>query len=84
MHTKTMVSKLIDKENASWNKEAVEALFLPHEVEEITCILLSAHLPADKQVWACSLNGLFTVRSAYGVAKELVRVKETGSCSDES
>ena len=45
-----MVSELIDKENASWKLEVVDALFLPHEIEVIKSIPLSVHLPTNKQV----------------------------------
>nr|POE88885.1 hypothetical protein CFP56_47438 [Quercus suber] len=61
MHVQTMVSELIDKENASWKTEVVDALFLPHEVEVIKSTPLSVHLLADKQAWACSSNGVFTL-----------------------
>ena len=82
MHDQTMVSELIDKENASWKTEVVDALFLPHEAEVIKSIPLSVHLSADKQVWACSSNGVFTARSAYWVAMEMSKGKGEGSCSD--
>ena len=48
MHGQTMASELIDKENASWKTEVVDAMFLPHEAEVIKNIPLSVHLPADK------------------------------------
>ena len=82
MHDQTMVSELIDKENASWKTEVVDALFLPHEAEVIKSIPLSMHLPANKQIWACSSNGVFTVRSAYWVAVDLLKGVGNGSCSD--
>ena len=61
MQAHTMVSGLIDKENASWKSEVVDALFLPHEAEVIKSIPLSVHFLANKQVWACSSNGVFMV-----------------------
>ena len=60
----------------------VDALFLPHEAKVIKSIPLSVHLSADKQVWACSSNGVFTERSAYWVAMEMSKGKGEGSCSD--
>ena len=57
----TKVSELIDKENASWKTEVVDALFLPHEAEVIKSIPPSVHFLANKQVWACSSNGVFMV-----------------------
>nr|XP_023870298.1 uncharacterized protein LOC111982908 [Quercus suber] len=77
-----MVSELIDKENASWKTEVVDALFLPHEVEVIKSTPLSVHLLADKQAWACSSNGVFTVRSAYWVAVEMSKGVGNGACFD--
>ena len=82
MQAQTMVSELIDKENASWKSEVVDALFLPHEVEVIKSIPLSVHLLANKQVWACSSNGVFMVRSAYWVAVEISKGMGNGSCSN--
>ena len=78
-----MVSELIDKEKASWKTEVVDTLFLPHEAEVIKSIPLSAHLPTDKQVWACSSNGVFTVRSAYWVAVEMMKGVGSGECSND-
>ena len=82
MHDQTMMSELIDKENASWKTEVVDALFLPHEAKVIKIIPLSMHLPVDKQVWACSSNGVFTVRSAYWVAVQMSKGVGNWSCSD--
>ena len=56
---------LIDRDHACWKTEAVDTLFLPHKAEEIKKIPLSSRLPADRQIWACSPNGVFNVRSAY-------------------
>lgn len=78
-----MVSDLIDWDKACWKTEAIDALFLPHEVEDIKKIPLSSRLPADKQIWACSPNGLFTVRSAYWVAREMVRPRNFSSGLDD-
>ena len=73
LQAKTLVCDLIDREKACQKTKAIDALFLPHEVEEIKKIPLSIHLPVDKQICACSPNGLFTVRSAYWVAREMSR-----------
>ena len=43
---------LIDRDNACWKTEVVDALFLPHEAKEIKKIPLSSCLPADRQIWA--------------------------------
>ena len=57
--------------------------FLPHEVEVIKSIPLSMHLPTDKQVWACSSKGVFTVHNAYWVAVEMSKARSCGLCSDD-
>ena len=74
---------LIDRDNACWKTEAVDVLFLPHEAEEIKKIPLSSCLPADRQIWACNPNGVFNVRSAYWVAREMGRPRNFSSGSDE-
>lgn len=84
LQAETLVCDLIDRENACWKTKVIDALFLPHEAEEIKKIPLSNHLPADKQIWACSPNGLlFTVRSAYWVAREMSRPRNFSSYSAE-
>ncbi|KAK9997901.1 hypothetical protein SO802_017504 [Lithocarpus litseifolius] len=83
MHPDTMVSELKNMKDGSWKKEVIDTLFLPHEVEQIQRIPLSSHFPVDKQIWAWSSYGKFTVRNAYWVAKEMSKSRECGSCSDE-
>ena len=65
LQAEMLVCDLIDREKACWKTEIIDALFLPHEVEKTKKISLSFHLPTDKQIWACSPNGLFTMHSAY-------------------
>ncbi|GMY06874.1 uncharacterized mitochondrial protein AtMg00310-like [Fagus crenata] len=48
-----------------WNKNMLETIFLPHEVETIKEILLSSNLPVDKIMWTGNESGVFTMRSAY-------------------
>ena len=83
LQVETLVGDLIDKEKACWKTEVIDALFLPHEAEEIKKIPLSSHLPTDKQIWACSHNGVFTVQSAYWVARVMSRPRNFSSGSDE-
>ena len=78
------VAALIDEENGVWKNELVRQVFLPHEVELICSIALSANLPADKQVWAPTHNGIFTVRSAYQLAMEVSSAESVGGMSDTS
>lgn len=62
------VSELINFETASWKSVVLDVLFLLHEAEAIKSIPLSSRLPNDKLIWPASLNGLFSVRSAYKLA----------------
>ena len=56
------VGELIDKEEASWKVGAVDALFLPHEVEVIKAIPIGSNMLEDKQIWVWSTNGAFSVK----------------------
>ena len=68
LQAEMLVCDLIYWEKAYWKIEAIDALLLPHEAEEIKKIPPSSRLPTDKQIWACGPNGLFTVCNAYWVA----------------
>ena len=78
------VGELIDKEEASWKIGVVDALFLPHEVEAIKAIPISSNLPEDKQIWAWSSNGAFSVKNAYWVVSQMSLNDSMGSSSDGS
>ena len=59
------VSTLIDQDIVAWKTEAVQQLFLPHEVEIILGIPLSIQRPIDRIIWAHTPSGTFTTCSAY-------------------
>ena len=59
------VGELIDKEKASCKVGVVDALFLPHKAEAIKAILISSNLLEDKQIWAWSTNGTFSIKNAF-------------------
>ena len=42
------VSESLNKEEASWKVDVVDAMFLPHEAKSIKAIPISSHLPEDK------------------------------------
>ena len=46
------VGELINKEEASWKADVIDALFMPHEAEDIKAIPISSHLAKDKMIWA--------------------------------
>ena len=78
------VVALIDEVNGAWKNEVVRQNFLPHEADLICSIALSANLPANKQVWALTHNGIFSVRSAYKLAMELSLTVSVGGVSNGS
>ena len=65
-----------------WKSELVRQVFLPHEANIICGIALSANLPVDKLVWALTVNGHFSVRSAYKLAREMGLRANSGELSD--
>ena len=78
------VGELINKEEALWKADAVDALFVPHEAKVIKAIPISSHLPEDKMIWAWSNNGVFLVKNAYWVACQMSIAEFSGSSSDGS
>ena len=78
------VAALIDEEKGAWKNEVVRQTFFPHEADLICSIALSANLPADKQAWALTHNGIFSVRSAYKLAMEMSSTVPVGGVSDGS
>lgn len=82
------VAQLIDSETGTWKAGLVKETFIPHEADAILSIPISPKLPEYSLIWAWSKNGLFTVRSAYGVTLKLLKetstTRERGDCSDKS
>ena len=72
-----MVSALIDHDLRSWKANLVKSIFLPFEADTILNIPISYNLSKDKLIWVGNRKGVFTVRSSYHVALNLV------DCSDE-
>ena len=65
------VAELIDEEKGAWKTDLMSKVFFRHEADLICGIALCANMPKDKQVWALTNNGLFSVRSAYKLAMEM-------------
>ncbi|XP_075669956.1 uncharacterized protein LOC142639698 [Castanea sativa] len=78
----SMVSDLIDVEDKGWNFSLLKCIFLPFGAKIIGGIPLSTRLPDDKQIWAETSYGLFSIRSAYNVALDLSKPIEFASSSD--
>lgn len=80
----TRVRELINREEATWKTEVLNVLFLPHEADLISRIPLSSWMPADRQIWALTSNGMFSVRSAYYGALQLYKAENGGTYLDDS
>ena len=78
------VCDFIDVEKRCWDLNLLNRNFLPFKAEFIVRIPLSVRLPDDRQVWAETSNGFFSVKSAYKVALELETNRKISSCSDGS
>ena len=81
---KAQVEELIDQDDGVWKNDLVQQIFLPHEVDAICGIVLSTNLPDDKQIWAPTANGIFSVRSAYKIAVEMGSGDAVVAMSDDS
>ena len=71
MHEDTQVQELIDTFTVSWKKSIIDTLFLPHEAEAIKGIPIRSQFSANKLIWIEMQNGIFSVRSAYKLAKKM-------------
>lgn len=63
----------------------MRATFLHHEAETILGIPLSLGMSKDSQSRAWTKNGEFSVKSAYGMATKVLKVKskrDGGECLD--
>jgi hypothetical protein len=73
------VRELINREVNCWNKPLLDEIFLPNEVLAILSIPLSSTNQGDRLIWRGTANGLFSVRSAYHLAKERVEQNQPES-----
>ena len=69
------VSSLVDVDRRGWDVGKVKNTFLPHEVELILSIPISARLPEDSLIWAWTSYESFTVKRAYNVAQKVLKVE---------
>ena len=67
-----MVSALIDYDTRRWKADLIKSIFLPFESKTILNIPISYNLPEDKIIWAANKKGVFSVKSAYYVALNLM------------
>jgi hypothetical protein len=74
------VCELIDQDLNWWNIPLIKEVFRKEEAEMICGMAICPGTQQDCMVWAGNKSGLFTVRSAYHLAKE-VEKREVGGCS---
>jgi hypothetical protein len=74
------VMELIDLVSKSWKADMISAMFSTDEAKVILGIPLSPSLPRDCLIWRGTTTGMFTVYSAYHLAKEL-QDNKGGQCS---
>jgi ribonuclease HI len=74
------VSTLINTDTNWWNIPLIREVFNREEADTICSLALCSGRQEDKQIWVGSKNGLFTVRSAYHLAKESEEADD-GCCS---
>ncbi|KAF5458726.1 hypothetical protein F2P56_022736, partial [Juglans regia] len=67
------VSKLIDPITKTWKEGLIRNLFSYEEASVILKLPLSRLGNGDKQIWGCTKEGIFTVRSAYHLGMEKKR-----------
>jgi hypothetical protein len=76
------VVELMDEDLHGWNRDLVETLFSPEEAQAILSIPINPNRE-DARLWKGTKNGLFTVRSAYHLAKMKEEQQLPGSSNRE-
>lgn len=76
------VKELMDESTRWWNIPLIEEIFTKEEVKVICNMVICLGGQQDKLIWAGTKHGIFTVHSAYHLAKSLVE-EGKGSCSSE-
>ena len=77
------VAKLIDQDTKGWTTQLLNTIFLADEAKVIQGIPLSPIQVSNKQKWRCTLNGVFSVRSAYHLDMEC-NARKGGEASKKS
>jgi hypothetical protein len=71
LDSNSLVASLIDPLSKSWKLDFIQRVFKDEEALVIANIPLSPRLPQDHLIWRGTSNGVFTVRSAYHLGKEI-------------
>ena len=80
------MSELIDQMGRSWREQLVRQSFSHAQADEILSIPLSNTEMQDKLMWGCTKDGMFTVKSATSLARNLEEAKSKPhlpSCSGD-
>ena len=79
-----LVTNLINQELHLWRTDWIMEMFEKEDAEAICRIPLSRRYVDDSIIWLPNKKGLFIVKSAYKVARELMRrenvAKSSGGC----
>jgi hypothetical protein len=65
------VKELINENTGCWDHNMLSTLFTAEECEVIKTIPISQTNQPDVKIWRCTSSGLFSVKNAYHLAKEL-------------
>jgi ribonuclease HI len=65
------VKELFENDRKGWDRDKLESIFSSEEIAVITSIPISLTDQPDTQIWRCTNSGIFSVKSAYHLAKEL-------------
>jgi hypothetical protein len=79
VHSDATVSSLIDKDLANWDYNMLDNMFDEEELKAIKSFPLSYTNQEDMMIWKGTTNGLFLIRSAYHLAKEVEDRAKVGS-----
>ena len=69
------VEHLLDSDRKAWDINKMRSTFLPFKAKTMLGIPISPSLPNDSRIWTWTSNGIFTVRSVYGVALKMLKDK---------
>ncbi|KAM1750686.1 hypothetical protein ACFX11_008896 [Malus domestica] len=66
------VSNLINQESKTWKADLISACFSSEEANTILSIPISKFGSCDRMGWFHTANGVYSVKSGYGIALELM------------
>lgn len=62
---------LLDEDSGEWKSDLIKQIFITDDADAILSIPRSHSHAKDRQIWAYTLRGIFTVSSAYKIALSL-------------